>query len=152
MDKNQLQHFGIIGMHWGRRKSQNGVDRSTTRLAEKDAKRHAEAKMFYGKTAGTNRKLLKAELDKKKKIIPNYESEFNKALGKVDYSNAAKKAVRTRKIKDTSYRARVTVKQFMGITGPLTIAAASYAYQRNKPTVDAFLYKHLTKVINMIIK
>ena len=66
MDRNQLQHFGIIGMQWGRRKSQNGVERSTTRLAEKDAKRHAEAKMFYGKTAGTNRKLLTVELDKKK--------------------------------------------------------------------------------------
>ena len=143
-DNEYLQHYGVLGMKWGRRKG--GISsrntRSTAKLASKDAKRFAEAKMFYGKTAGTKRKLLKAELDKKKKDLPGYEDAFNKALENVDYAKAAKKAVRTRTKKDVAYRTRVTTKQILGVTGPLTVAAASYAYQRNKPQVDAFVYKY----------
>lgn len=146
-----LAHYGILGMRWGHRKA-GGVSRSTQRMAEKDAKRHAEAKMFYGKTAGTNRKLLKAELDKKKKTIPGYEDHFNKALENVDYAKAAKKAVRTRKRKDIAYRSRVTTKQILGVTGPLTVAAASYAYQRNKPQVDAFINRNAGKIFTMLRK
>lgn len=70
-DNEYLQHYGVLGMKWGRRKG--GISsrntRSTAKLASKDAKRFAEAKMFYGKTAGTKRKLLKAELDKRRKIF-----------------------------------------------------------------------------------
>ena len=129
---DELMHYGIKGMKWGVR-----------RMAKKDAKRHAEAKMFYGKTAGTKRKLLKAELENKKKKISGYEEEFNKALENVDYAKAAKKAVRTRKKKDIAYRTRITTKQFLGVTGPLTVAAASHFYQRNREEVNAFIARNL---------
>ena len=151
--ENELSHYGILGMKWGvRRNRSDSVKNSTIRSASKDAKRYAEAKMFYGKTAGTKRKLLKAELEKKKKTIPGYEDEFNKAVNNVDYAKAAKKAVRTRTRKDVTYRTRVTAKQILGVTGPLTVAAASIAYQRNKPQVDAFLIKNANKLIREIQK
>ena len=68
MYENYLAHYGVLGMRWGHR-SASGASSHTVRSAKKDAKRYADAKMFYGKTAGTKRKLLKAELDRKKKSI-----------------------------------------------------------------------------------
>lgn len=147
-DLEYLAHYGVKGMKWGTRKDGSTAKRSTVKMAKKDAKRFAEAKMFYGKTAGTKRKLLKAELEKKKKTVPDYEDEFNKALHGVDYAKAAKKAVRTRTRMDATYRTRVTTKQVLGVTGPLTVAAASYMYQQNKPEVDAFVSRNVQHYMN----
>jgi hypothetical protein len=147
LTKYELQHYGVLGMKWGVRKDRAaGGNKKTVKLANKDAKRYADAKMFYGKTAGTKRKLLKAELDKKKKTIDGYEDAFNKAVENVDYSKSARKAVRTRKTTDAVYRTRVTTKQFLGVTGPLTVAAAAAIYQRNKPQIDAFAYKTIKNI------
>jgi hypothetical protein len=108
--------------------------------------------MFYGKTAGTKRKLLKAELDKKKKTIKGYEDAFNKAVENVDYAKSAKKAVRTRRTKDAAYRTRVTTKQILGVTGPLTVAAGMAIYGKNKPQIDAFVAKQLKKIATNLYK
>ena len=146
---DELMHFGVLGMKWGQRRDRSTLNsKHTDRMARKDAKRHADAKMFYGKTAGTKRKLLKAELEKKKKTIPGYEEAFNKHLENVDYAKSAKKAVRTRHRKDAAYRARVATKQILGVTGPLTIAAGTTLYYRNKPRVDAFVASKLNTVIS----
>ena len=51
---DELYHFGILGMKWGRHK--------TIRNAKKDAHEFARAKMFYGEGAGTRRKLIKAKM------------------------------------------------------------------------------------------
>jgi hypothetical protein len=136
-------------MKWGVRKdrSSGGTPKSTVRLAAKDAKRYADAKMFYGKTAGTKRKLLKAELDKKKKTIDGYEDAFNEALEGVDYSESAKKAVTKRRTADVVYRARVSTKQFFGITSSLTVAAAAAIYAAKKPQIDAFIVRQLRRVV-----
>ena len=148
---NDIQHSGVLGMKWGHRKTKDqSISNHTKRLAKKDAKRHADAKMFYGKTAGTQRKLLKAELDKKKKTIPGYEDEFNKSLDNVDYAKSASKAKITRKTKDAVYRTRVTTKQVLGVTGPLTVAAGTALYAANKPAVDAFVSKQLHKATRYI--
>jgi len=147
---NELTHYGILGMKWGIRKERSGISNNTTRMANKDAKRFADAKMFYGKTAGTKRKLLNAEINKKKRTIDGYEDAFNEALNNVDYAKSAKKAVLTRNTKDAAYRARVTTKQILGITGPLTIAAAGAIYNKNKSQIDAFVAKSLKKVVSHI--
>jgi len=77
-NQDELNHSGILGQKWGIRRYQNedgtltdagakryASDKRVEKMAAKDAKRYVDAKMFYGKTAGTKRKLLKAELDKK---------------------------------------------------------------------------------------
>lgn len=149
-NQNYLSHYGKIGMRWGHRTAQSRNERHTAKLASQDAKRYADAKMFYGQTAGTRRKLLKAELDKKKSRMPGYEDAFNKALENVDYAKSAKKAVVERKTKDAAYRTRVTVKQILGVTGTLTAAAASVLYARNKPAVDNFIANKATIAYNAI--
>jgi len=141
-----LIHFGILGMRWGVRKNNStGISKSTEKLAKKDAKRFVEAKLFYGETAGTKRKLLKAELDRKKKQIPDYEKAFNDAVNNVNTAAAAKKAVTNRKVIDTSANAKRLAKNILGITGPLAIGVAGLAYQANKPRVDAFVTEQLKK-------
>ena len=137
-------------MHWGQRNKTVQNQRHTSRLAKKDAKRYADAKMFYGKTAGTRRKLLKAELDKKKSQIPGYEDAFNEYVKNVDYAKSAKKAVAERKTRDAAYRTRVTVKQILGVTGTLTAAAASVIYAKNKTTIDNFIASKATMAFNVI--
>ena len=150
-NNSELYHTGVLGMKWGHRKTKSDtISKHTASLANKDAKRYADAKMFYGKTAGTKRKLLKAELDKKKRTIPGYEEHFNKTLENVDYAKSAKKAVVTRKSKDAAYRARVTTKQIFNVTGPLTVAAGMAVYNANKPTVDSYIAKQFTKAVSII--
>ena len=147
----ELMHYGKMGMHWGQRTTASDtIAKSTDKLAKKDAKRHADAKMFYGQTAGTKRKLLKAELDKKKKTIPGYEEAFNKHLENVDLAKSAKKAVRKRTTIDATNRARITTKQVLGVTGPLSVAAGTALYYQNKQQVDTFLANQLGRAINKI--
>ena len=106
--------------------------------------------MFYGETAGTKRKLLNAELNKKKTRIPGYEEAFDKALQEVDYAKSAKKAVTKRHTIDTAYKTRVSVKKILGITGPITVAAASVIYAKNKPAVDNFIASKATIAFNTV--
>lgn len=149
-NEDYLIHYGILGMKWGQRSTQSRNERHTARLASKDAKRFADAKMFYGETAGTKRKLLNAELNKKKARMPGYEEAFNKALQEVDYAKSAKKAVTKRRAIDTSYRTRVTVKKILGITGPIAVAAASVAYAKNKPAIDNFIASKANIAFNAV--
>jgi hypothetical protein len=153
VDEESLQQSGILGMHWGHHKSEDdGVPRSTRNLAKKDAERHINAKMFYGETAGTKRKLLKAEIEKKKKMIPGYESEFNSHLEKVDTAKAAKKAVADRTRIDTVKKGRTLVKNILGVTGSLTVGVASLAYAANKEKVDRFVATQFTKLVRSFKK
>lgn len=145
-----LCHYGIPGMHWGQRNASLRNERHTQRLAAKDAKRYADAKMFYGETAGTKRKLLNAELNKKKSKVPGYEEAFNKALENVDYAKSAKKAVAKRTTIDTTHRAKVTVKKILGITGPIAATAAAVLYSKNKDKVDSFVMSKGTMAFNTI--
>ena len=141
-----LQHVGILGMHWGHHTSEDGISNSTRNLAKKDAQRFIDAKMFYGKTAGTKRKLLKAELEKKMKDVPGYEKEFNSHLGVVDKAKSAKKAVRDRNRIDTVNKGRSLAKGILGITGSLAVGVATLAYSANKTKVDKFVVKGLKKL------
>jgi len=150
---NDLKHFGVLGMRWGHRKSDvPGVSRSTNNMARRDAKRHADAKMFYGETAGTKRKLLKAEIDRKKKNIPDYEKAFNVHLASVDMAKSAKKAVNDRVRIDTLDKGRKFLKKALDITGPISVTVASALYLRNKDKVDAFVISQGKRIISTISK
>lgn len=134
-----IEHHGVKGQKWGVR-----------RKAKKDAKRFADAKMYYGKGAGTRRKLLKAELDAKKKNLPGYEQEFNNQLKNVNYSKSAKKATKERHVRDTAHKTRMAAKQFTGITGSLAVGAASLYYSRNKQQVDSAISNAASKAISAV--
>lgn len=150
--KDFLSHYGVLGMHWGQHKATpTGASASVDKLARKDAKRHVDAKLFYGKTAGTRRKLLKAETDKKRKDVTGYSDAFDHHITNVDTAKSAKKAVRTRTRKDVTYRTRITTKQFLNVTGPLTVAAAGLIYSRNKPAVDNFVKQNGARLLSEAI-
>lgn len=144
-----LKHVGVLGMRWGHRKSgeYTNVKESTISLAKRDAKRHVDAKMFYGDTAGTRRKLLKAELDKKKKTIPDYEKVLDSEIEKVDTAKSAKKAKTERVTIDTIAKGRSFTKKILGITGPLTLGIASMVYYANKDRVDSFVISQFNKLM-----
>jgi hypothetical protein len=148
-EDSYLEHFGIPGMKWGRRKvHDDGIPDSTHRMAKKDAQRHMDAKMFYGETAGTKRKLLKAEIEKKKKTIPGYEQAFTKHLENVDTAKSAKKAVAKRTRIDSVANGRRLVKKIFNITGPITVAAAGAVYYANKEKIDRYVMDQFNKILS----
>lgn len=148
-DESYLRHYGILGMRWGHRKDEYpGVAKGVQRTAKKDAKRHVEAKMFYGETAGTRRKLLKAEIDKKIKKLPGYKEVFESEIAKVDTKKAADKAVRERVTIDTVDKGRRLIKNVLNVTGPLSVAIVSVIYYKNKERVDKFVSDQFQRVIN----
>ena len=108
-------------------------------MATKDARRHIDAKMAYGKGAGTRRKLLKAELDQKMKD-PTYKKSFDDALETIDRSKAIGRAKRWRAKEDTKDQAvRSTKIAAKALTGTTSVAAAGILYMRYKPQVDALV-------------
>lgn len=156
---NELYHHGVLGMKWGIRRYQpygeggynpknKGNDSRATRkkqrTAKKDAKRYADAKMFYGQGAGTRRKLLKAELDKKMKD-PEYKKFFDEEYSKLDLSKSVSKAKRERTARD----AVGTVEAVLGST--VAVAAISFYIanrQQINKTVQSFLSNAKTSYNN----
>lgn len=130
-----LQHYGVPGMRWGKRHAKRKVEKT----AAKDAKRHMDAKMAYGKGAGTRRKLLKAELHQKMKD-PNYKKSFDDALETIDRSKSIGRAKRWRAkedVKDQTVRSTKIIATTL--TGTSSVAAAGILYMRYKPQVDSFV-------------
>ncbi len=97
----ELYHYGVKGMKWGVRKAQ--------KLAKKDAKEFARAKMFYGEGAGNRRKLIKATVKQRSKD-PVYKKAFDEALANQDMSYHAAKARSERKRKDAKKAAGKTAR------------------------------------------
>ena len=95
----ELYHYGVKGMKWGVRKTQN--------QAKKDAKEFARAKMFYGEGAGTRRKLIKNTVQERSKD-PVYKKAFDDALSKQDMAKHAQKAKSERKRKDAVNQTKKT--------------------------------------------
>lgn len=111
-DIDWLAHHGVKGQKWGRRKDRTpGVSRGTERAARKDAEEFARAKMFYGKGAGTRRKLIKNQVESRAKHDPAYAKAYEKHLGLQDLGQHASKAVSERKRTDR----KDTVKKSSGM-------------------------------------
>ncbi len=132
-------------MKWGVRRSPEELghysDKKVDKIARKDAKRFADAKMYYGEGAGTRRKLLNAELEKKKKDA-RYAKAFEQYLSNQDYAKSANKAKFERGARDTGKAAVRIGKKAAGAAA--LVGGIYYAY--NKPKVDAFILKQLNKV------
>ena len=150
-----LAHHGILGMKWGirryqpysthpRKSGKKGREtgeaarhrKRVSKQATKDAKRYADAKMFYGEGAGTQRKLIKAELSEKMKD-PEYKKAFDNALNGVDYSKSAKRAKSKRRRKDTAHRARVTLHKTEKALGVTAVGVAATYYAANHERINA---------------
>ena len=97
----ELYHYGVKGQKWGVRKAK--------KLAKKDAKEFARAKMFYGEGAGNRRKLIKATVKQRSKD-PTYKKAFDEALANQDMSYHAAKARSERKRKDAKKAAGKTAR------------------------------------------
>lgn len=132
---NELMHYGVLGMKWGVRKDKREAKKQD-RLAKKDAKEYARAKMFYGEGAGNRRKLIKATVNERSKD-KRYAESFEKYLNSQDMAKHASAAKKERAARTTgktvAKTARGVVRQAAGITGSVA-ASAIVAYQLLKIT------------------
>lgn len=138
--EEDLEHFGVKGMKWGVR-----------REAKRDAKESAQAKMYYGKGAGTRRKLIKATVESKSKD-PYYKSEFDKAYANQDMAQRASQARGQRSRKDAKEATGKKYRTFKRTVGPIAsmvaIGAATAYYGTHKDQVDNAVINGLGKVAN----
>ena len=89
-----------------RRAKESGSDSkspsfSTKRLAKKDAKEYATAKMYYGEGAGNRRKLIKNTVEQRRKDRPGYSEEFDRRLSNTNWDKTVKKA-RSQRARNTT--------------------------------------------------
>jgi len=131
--ENHLEHFGKKGMRWGVRSTQGGSSiRKSNKDAKKDAKEFAAAKMFYGKGAGTRRKLINAKVEARSKKDSNYAKAFKNNLNTQDMAKASDKATKQRKSIDrkekNKYRAGYVARRLTGEMGTqAAFTAAAFA-------------------------
>lgn len=131
-----LAHYGVKGMKWGVR-----------RAAKRDANESAKAKMFYGKGAGTRRKLIKAKVESRSKDA-NYKAAFDHYMSKQDLGKRAEQAGSERRRKDavegTVKTARGVHRQLTGGFGSVSLASAAIA--------GAYIYAKQTGLDKVIIE
>lgn len=94
--------------------------------AERDAKRYLEAKLNYGKGAGTQRKLLDAELQERMKN-EIYKTAFEAALTRIDKAGVAEKIRKKKGVQAAYSGAKKTVR---------SVRRAENFYYRNKLWID----------------
>ena len=86
-EHNSLAHYGVMGMKWGVRK-----DRSSERMAKRDAKKVAKANVAYGAGAGTERKILARQVKQRSKTSEAYKKAYEKAYAEQPHEKLAAKA------------------------------------------------------------
>ena len=121
-DNDVLEHHGVKGMKWG--------EHHARRQARADANEFAKARAFYGKGAGTRRKLIKAKVETRMSN-PHYKDEFHKTLNGQNLEKRSAQATRLRRRRDaTGYvgkTARGVHRSLTGGFGPVTAGAATIA-------------------------
>lgn len=98
-DSDYLEHYGVMGMKWGVRKSSDRPSRSIRRMAKRDAKKVAKAKAGYGVGSGTSRRLLDAQVKQRSNTSEGYKKAYKEAYEKLPHDKYAAKAEK-RHLKD----------------------------------------------------
>ena len=154
-----LAHYGVKGMKWGvRRDRPEGVSARTSREAKKDATEFSKAKMFYGKGAGTRRKLIKATVETKASKDPSYKKAFDHHLGNQDMAKRASQARGERKRTDRKESVKKTTRGVYRLStggwGATTAAAGAiyggYSLAR-KTGVDQTIIRSGTRVVKQAV-
>ena len=94
-----LEHYGVKGMKWGVR-----------REAKRDANKFAKAKMYYGEGAGTQRKLIKATVESKRKKDSQYGEAFDYYMDNQNMATRAQQARTKRRTTDATNSVRKTAR------------------------------------------
>lgn len=152
-----LAHYGVKGMHWGIRNDREpGVSRKTDKMAERDAKEYARAKMFYGEGAGTRRKLIKTTVEARSKD-PAYKSAFDRHYANQDLGSHAQKArgerSRTDKKKAVKQGSGFVARRLtgeMGTTAAFTAIALGGAAFLSSPRGRQFIRDSQNRVNDLI--
>jgi hypothetical protein len=144
----EVFHYGVKGMHWGvRRDHPEGVSRSTSRSARKDAKEFARAKQYYGEGAGTRRKLIKATVEGKSKNSASYKKAFDHHLANQDSSKHAAKAQSERKRKNVANSTRKGIRG----TSHILRGNSQYASAATAIVVGGALYAHKAGIDKVVL-
>lgn len=98
--------------------------------ATRDAQRYLEAKLNYGKGAGTQRKLIDAELKEKMKDYA-YKTAFEAALATLSEADTVKKIRQKKGFQRTVEGAQKTAR---------TVRRGANFYQRNKYWIDDIIH------------
>lgn len=154
-----LEHFGVKGMKWGVRKDgPAGVSSKVNRMASKDAKEHALAKQYYGKGAGTRRKLINETVAQRSRSIGGYKKAFDYHLDRQDMAKASAKAVSKRKRTDRSERFKqrtgAVARRLTGEFGTQAalVAAAFAGYQYVQSPQGRAMMGRAANTVNPYIK
>lgn len=94
-----LEHYGVKGMKWGVRLE-----------AKRDANKFAKAKMYYGEGAGTQRKLIKATVESKRKKDSKYGEAFDYYMDNQNMATRAQQARTKRRTTDATNSVRKTAR------------------------------------------
>lgn len=149
-----LSHHGIKGQRWGIRNDRiPGVSRRVHKIAGKDAKEHARAKLFYGEGAGTRRKLINAKVEYNRKNVPGYSKAFDAHASAQNLSDHSNKAIKERDSIDrrnrNKKRAGAIARRLTGEWGTqaafVALAATGAAFAQS-PKGRQFLNSGVSKV------
>lgn len=159
-----LVHHGVLGMHWGVRKQEpSGVSDRTNREARADAKEYTQAKMYYGKGAGTRRKLINAKVASKSKN-PEYKKAFDYHVANTNMEKRVSQAKSKRHRADAAAGTARTARgiknvitgnaQFATLSAITIAAGATYAHQKgyDKMAFNAVKNSQYTKRGATVIK